>query len=233
LNDVKTKFDGLSCKDLLSSYSFLKQGIDLLNVSLNKSMDESTDEQAASTMSSSVQSGILNEALALGTFSSDGKVKNCIRRSFSERAKERFGDARRRATDAFSNQALSIEGRLMAAKLHIVATILECLESPEHAITSCLSFLKELHGLSEAIAEIFSVYLNGGFMWILNKAKRVESVKSVMLVNYTLFQYVFKFSSNCSSAFAWPTIEFAERSFNLTQYCIGRRFRQESLWAMN
>jgi hypothetical protein len=75
LNDVKTKFDGLSCKDLLSSYSFLKQGIDLLNVSLNKSMDESTDEQAASTMSSSVQSGILNEALALGTFSSDGKVK--------------------------------------------------------------------------------------------------------------------------------------------------------------
>jgi hypothetical protein len=183
-------------------------------------------------MSSSVQSGILNEALALGTFSSDGKVKNCIRRAFSERAKERFGDARRRATDAFSNQALSIEGRLMAAKLHIVATILECLESPEHAITSCLSFLKELHGL-EAIAEIFSVYLNGGFMSILNKAKRVESVKSVMLVNYTLFQYVFKFSSNCSSAYAWPTIELGERSFNLTQYCIGRRFRQESLWAMN
>jgi hypothetical protein len=89
LNDVKTKLDGLSRKDLLSSYSFLKQGIDLLNFSLNKSMNEQKgvdkpiNEQAASTMtmSTSVQSEILNEAL-IATFSSDGKVKYCIRRGF-------------------------------------------------------------------------------------------------------------------------------------------------------
>jgi hypothetical protein len=216
LNDVKTKLDGLSRKDLLSSYSFLKQGIDLLNVSLNKSTDEQkgvdkpTDEQAASTMSSSVQSGILDEAFAL---SQAMEKLNIVSDGQFEYAKKRFEDARRRATDAFSNQALSIEDRLMAAKLHIVATILECLESPEHAITSCLSFLKELHGL-EAIADIFSVYLKRGFMSRLNKAQRVECVKSVMLVNYTLFQYVSQFSSKCSSAYVWPTIELAERSFN-------------------
>ena len=150
MNDVKTKLDGLSRKDLLSSYSFLKQGIDLLNVSLNKSTDEQkgvdkpTDEQAASTMSSSVQSGILNEALVLSQAME--KLKIVSDEQF-ECAKERFKDARRRATDAFSNQALSIEDRLMAAKLHIVATILECLESPETAIIACLSFLKELNGL--------------------------------------------------------------------------------------
>jgi hypothetical protein len=106
LNDVKTKLDGLSRKDLLSSYSFLKQGIDLLNVSLNKSMDEQkgvdkpTDEQAASTMSSSVQSGILNEALVLSQAME--KLKIVSDEQF-ECAKERFKDARRRATDAFSN----------------------------------------------------------------------------------------------------------------------------------
>ncbi|CAB4018734.1 Hypothetical predicted protein [Paramuricea clavata] len=140
LNDVKAKLDGLSRKDLLSSYSFLKQGIDLLNVSLNKSMDEqkdvdkpTTDEQATSTMSSSVQSGILNEALAL---SQAMEKLNIVADGQFEYAKKRFEDARRRATIAFSNHALSIEDRLMAAKLHIVATILECLESPEHAITS-------------------------------------------------------------------------------------------------
>ena len=217
LNDVKTKLDGLSRKDLLSSYSFLKQGIDLLNVSLNKSMDEQkrvdkpTNEQAASTMSSSVQSGILNEALVLSQAME--KLKIVSDEQF-ECAKERFKDARRRATDAFSNQALSIEDRLMAAKLHIVATILECLESPETAIIACLSFLKELNG-HEAIAEIFSVYLNRGFiMSRLNKAERVECVKSIMLVNYTLFQFVSKFSSKYTSASAWPTIELAERSFN-------------------
>ena len=37
LNDIKSKLDGLSRKDLLSSYSFLKEGVDLLNVSLSKS----------------------------------------------------------------------------------------------------------------------------------------------------------------------------------------------------
>ncbi|CAB3990587.1 Hypothetical predicted protein [Paramuricea clavata] len=40
LNDVKTKIDGLSRKDLLSSYSFLQEGVQLLNVSLDKSKDE-------------------------------------------------------------------------------------------------------------------------------------------------------------------------------------------------
>ena len=220
LNDVKAKLDGLSRKDLLSSYSFLKQGIDLLNVSLNKSIDEqkcvdkSSDEQqvvSTMSMSSSVQSGILNEALVL----SQAMTKlNTVSDGHFECAKKRFTDARKRATDAFSNQALSIEDRLMAAKLHVVATILECLESPETAITSCRSFLKELHGL-EAIAEIFSVYLNRGLMSRFNKAQRVECVKSVMFVNYTLFQFVSKFSSKYTFAYAaWPTIKLPERTFN-------------------
>jgi hypothetical protein len=129
LNDVKAKLDGLSRKDLLSSYSFLKQGIDLLNVSLNKSIDEqkcvdkSSDEQqvvSTMSMSSSVQSGILNEALVL----SQAITKlNTVSDGHFECAKKRFTDARKRATDAFSNQALSIEDRLLAAKLHVVATI--------------------------------------------------------------------------------------------------------------
>ena len=59
------------------------------------------------------------------------------------------------------------------------------------------------------------MYLNRGFiMSRLNKAERVECVKSIMLVNYTLFQFVSKFNSKYTSASAWPTIELAERSFN-------------------
>jgi hypothetical protein len=45
LNDIKTKLDGLSRKDLLSSYSFLKQGIDMLNVSLNLSLSSKPHQQ--------------------------------------------------------------------------------------------------------------------------------------------------------------------------------------------
>ena len=36
LNDIRTKLDGVSRKDLLSSYSFLQEGIQLLNVCLEK-----------------------------------------------------------------------------------------------------------------------------------------------------------------------------------------------------
>ena len=43
LNDTKTKFDGLARKYLLSSSRFLKEGLCLLNVSIEKVTD---NEQA-------------------------------------------------------------------------------------------------------------------------------------------------------------------------------------------
>ena len=112
-----------------------------------------------------------------------------------------------------SNEALSIKDRIFAAKVRIVSEILECLDRPETAITGCLSFLKKLHSLL-AIQEIFTVYINGGVKSILNKAERVENVKSIMLINYVLFEYVSKFSSEQSIVLTWPTIDLADRSFN-------------------
>ena len=44
LNDIKSKLDGLSRKDLLSSYGFLKEGVNLLNASLDKSNDDEHNE---------------------------------------------------------------------------------------------------------------------------------------------------------------------------------------------
>ncbi|CAB4013137.1 Hypothetical predicted protein [Paramuricea clavata] len=197
LNDIKTKLHGLlRNKDLLSSYKFLQEGVDLFNVSLNKLKLE--------------QSGILNEALELSR--AMGKLKINSDKEF-ESTKERFKDARKTATHAFSNETLSIKDRIFAAKLRIVSEVLEYLESPETAITGCLSFLKKLHSLP-TIEDTFSVYLNGGLKSLLNKSERVENVRSVMLINGVLFQYVSKFSSKFSTMLAWPTIELADRSFN-------------------
>ena len=47
---------------------------------------------------------------------------------------------------------------------------------------------------------------------MLNKDERVDNVKSVMMINYVLFQYVFKLRSK-NPALCWPTIELADRSF--------------------
>ena len=205
LNDIKTKLHGLlRNKDLLSSYKFLQEGVDLLNVSLNKL------KLGHKAMLNDVQDRGGSEALELSH--AMGKLKINSDKEF-ESAKERFKDARKTATHAFCNEALSTKDRIFAAKLRIVSEILEYLESPETTITGCLSFLKRLHSLP-AIEDTFSVYLNGGLKSLLNKSERVENVRSVMLINGVLFQYVSKFSSKFSTMLAWPTIELADRSFN-------------------
>ena len=217
LNDIKTKIDGLSRKDLLSSYSFLQEGVQLLNASLDKTKDEqksvvneSEDERGeVSRMPSGAESNILNEALELSN--AMGKLKIASNEFVS--AKERFKDARKEATHAFCNESLNIQDRIFAAKLRVVAEMLECLESPETAVTSCMLFVEKLHDLP-AVREIFSVYLGGGVKSILNKAERVENVKSVMMINYILYQFVSRFSSKYYSALAWPSVQLSDRSFN-------------------
>ena len=213
LNDIKTKLDALSRKDLLSSYSFLREGVELLNVCLDRSTHSTQDDQGeSSTMSSDVASAILNEVLEMTRAVEKLNIKSC---SEYKSARKRFEDARKEATKAFCNEALKIEDRIFAAKLRVVSEILENLESPNTAITGCLSFLRDLHSLP-AIREIFSVYLNGGVKSLLGKEERVANVKSVMLINYVLFQFTFKFSSKAADRVHWQAgiIELADRSFN-------------------
>ena len=53
LNDIKTKIDALSRKDLLASYCFLKEGV----VSLNLALDEAKDEQTSKDDTNGDQNG--------------------------------------------------------------------------------------------------------------------------------------------------------------------------------
>ena len=214
LNDIKTKLDGLSRSYLLSSYSFLQEGIQLLNVCLEKFeqkavVNEGNDDRGeTSRMPSGGESDILNEALELSQ--AMGKLQ-IVSKEF-ESAMKRFENARNRATDAFCNEGLNIQDRIFAAKLRVVSEILECLDNPDTAATSCLLFLEKLHGLP-AVREIFSVYLDGGVKSFFKKTERAENVKSVMMINYVLYRFVSKFSSKYCSALAWPTIQLPDRSF--------------------
>jgi hypothetical protein len=214
LSDIKSKLDGLSRRDLLSSYGFLKEGVNFLYASLDKSKDDGENairngfQDETSTVRNSDRSGILNGTLELSSVVE--KLKSISGKEF-ESAKKRFEEARKTATYAFWNEALSIKDRIFAAKLRVCSEILECLESPETAITGCATFLHDLHGLP-AIREIFSVHLNGGIKSKLNKEERVDNVKSVMMINYALYQFSFRFTS---TNVIWPgEIKLADRSFN-------------------
>ena len=66
-------------------------------------------------------------------------------------AKERFKDARRKATKAFCNEALETSQRILAMKYRVIATILEKIEHPEEAIPLCKLCLEELH--SDAVVQ--------------------------------------------------------------------------------
>ena len=103
--------------------------------------------------------------------------------------------------------------QIFAAKLQILSQIMECLDNSENAIIGCLPVLQTLHSLP-AIQDIFNVYINGGVRSLTSKTERVENVKSVMLINYVLYQYVLKFSSKNQALQSWPTIELADRSFH-------------------
>ena len=218
MTEIKTTLKALTRQDLNSSYSFLRQGLIFLNAALDKSNLEQkalpnetqNDGGESPTMSSTVGSDVLNEVLKLShavekiKLVSDGKFALAMKR---------FEDAHRKATEASSIDTLSIEDKIFAAKLQILSQIMECLDNPENAIIGCLPVLQTLHSLP-AIQDIFNVYINGGIRSLTSKTERVENVKSVMLINYVLYQYVLKFSSKNPVPQNWPTIELADRSFH-------------------
>ena len=215
LADIRNKLDGVSRKNLLSSYSFLQEGIQLLNVCLEKSeqktvVNEGNDDRGETSRTlSGGESDILNEAIELSK--AIGKLQ--IGSNEFETAKERFRDARKEATHAFWNEALHIQDRILAAKLRVVSEILECLNTPETAARSCLLFLEKIHGLP-AVRQAFSGYFSGGIKYFSYKTVREENVKSVMMINYVLYRFVSKFSTKYCSTLAWPTIKFSHRSLN-------------------
>ena len=154
LNHIRTKVDGLARKDLLASYSFLKEGIISLNVVLDEAKDEPISEHALNTDPVSVcettetttrnesESGVLNEAIELST--AIQKVYNTSDRCFVD-GKECFKATREKATEAFFNESLSLPDRIMATKLRVVSKILECLHNTKVAVAGCMLFIQELH----------------------------------------------------------------------------------------
>ena len=215
LSDIKSKLHCLLLKDLDASYSFLKEGVELLNLALDKSNeDQKTSERSpdeATKVINHTPSGILNAALSLPQAIQTLKISSDKRFGF---AKGRFEDSRRRATDAFNNKSLSIKDRIMACKLRVAATILELgLEDPEAATTACLLALKELHGLP-AIQEMFAVFLKGRLKSMFKKAERLENIKSVLFINHALCGFAFKYNySESCYLFTWPGIELKDRTF--------------------
>ncbi len=231
IDDIKSKLDGLSRKDLLASLSFFKEGVTRLYASLETS-GESCDGPSTSQTSVENESQVEGATAMIPVAQAErdaiqraselcdliGNLKIASQERYRS-AKDSFKEAKRLATEAFNNVGLSSEDRLMASKFRIASRILECLDDPEAAVRDCLLYLKELHDLP-AVQAMFSVWYDSdkGIMSRLraffNQKKRNVNVESIKMINALLLDLARKFTNISMGFLQWPTVKISKAFYH-------------------
>jgi len=184
INDIKSKLDALSWKDLGASISSFKEGIELLYEVFNKATIRNKGG-AASAQAACAEAFTLAEKMTILKLTG---LDESAERKLS-RAKERFKHAREKASEAFNNKALEISDRILAMQYRVMATILETLDNPEDALAPCRVCIEELNSLS-AVQNSFDVQLNKGIraaMGFIGKDERRKIISSVCHVNRVIY----------------------------------------------
>ena len=139
IDDVKSKLDGLSRKDLLASINFFREGIELLYEAFEETRLKS--EHGVDTAQAACA-----ETVSLTERMKDLKHTESATRQLTN-AKKRFERAREMATISFSNEALSTTDRILAMLYRVMATVLETIAHPADAVTPCKACIEELNSL--------------------------------------------------------------------------------------
>ena len=160
---IHLKLDNQARKDLGSSISFYKEGLEILNEVLNnikrRTTKELFEEEGTEAESIGAQSTLNTKTDFLHAVTNNyERLKladlNERERSIFEKAKKPFADAAYKAAEAFSNAELRTSERIQSMSIRIMAKILENMEDASIALLSCRSFLKELNSLSD-VQDIF------------------------------------------------------------------------------
>ena len=210
-DEIKSKLDAISRKDLCTSVSSLQEGIISLIMSCGDSFESgnpSTTKLPSAGACSvkakpSLSSVTVEDAITLANVIAEMKTESNDR---FESAKESFKQAGKKANEAFHNAALSTEERILAAKVRIASRILQHLDDLEFAVSKCLHCLRELNDM-RAIQEIFSVDVKGGIKSVFKKDSRKEIVENVAMVNWVLADFISKFTKIRMIVFDWPLIQ--------------------------
>lgn len=221
IDDIRSKLDGLSRKDLLTSISIFKEGI----VFLYKVLDmKSSGEEGTATEQGTVTQGTWEgtSQLSLRSLETDVKVSHAMdmeslnaagKRALAD-AKKRFDEARMKATEAFHNVALSTTDRILAMQYRVMSTILEKIDNPKEAIAACKLCLEELHSMP-AVNKSFKIETTGGFLSWFNKEEREQIIQSVRDVNRVVLRVTTVVDGILSRELeAWPCVNIEERKVN-------------------
>ncbi|XP_044182689.1 uncharacterized protein LOC122963335 [Acropora millepora] len=210
LDDIKLKLDGIARKEMLASISFFKEGlVYLYKVKHNEEDGKRTqqrEERAATPLKQEVGSSeasiktvsLVEEMRSLQLTDRD----NSSARALND-AKDRFKQAREKATEAFYNEALSI----LTMQDRIMATILEKVDCFPDALAACRLCLEELHSMP-AVRKSLDVHLQQGFKSRFNKAEREDTIHSVSRMNRVIFHIAQIVEEDDISL--WPCIDRGE-----------------------
>ncbi|XP_046844765.1 uncharacterized protein LOC124438634 [Xenia sp. Carnegie-2017] len=123
-------------------------------------------------------------------------------------AQESFIEADKEASNAFHNESLKIEERIIACLVCIASSILRHYNDSEAAEKDSMVYLKILHSLPE-IGKMFSKMKPALF-----KDERAINVDNVIIINLLLANFM---SNNPSKSYAvldWPLIKCGEKMFH-------------------
>ncbi len=215
LDNIKSKLDTISRKDLWTSINCLQQGVNHLIMSFGDSSESGnpSTSEIPSTGACSIETKpaqqlvtvedpvALANAIAKLTIESNERFELAIK-SFQEAGKE----ARR----AFHNAALSTEERILASKVRMASGILQHLDNLELAASDCLHCLQELNDMP-AVQEVFSVLVKGGMKSVFKKQSRTEIVETVTMINWVLADFISKFTTRRMAVFDWPMIRWGKQ----------------------
>ncbi|XP_044182684.1 uncharacterized protein LOC122963331 [Acropora millepora] len=215
LDDIKSKLDGIARKDLLASIGFFKEGlVYLYKVKPNKEDCKKTqqrEDRAATPLKQEVGSSeasvktvsLVEQMRSLQLTDRD----NSSARALND-AKDRFKQAREKATEAFYNEALSTSDRILAMQYRIMATILEKIDCVLDALAACRLCLEELHSMP-AVMKSLETHLQQGFKSRFNKAEREDTIRSVCRMNRVIF-HIAEIVEEDNDISLWPCIDHGE-----------------------
>ena len=184
IDEIKSKLDGLARKDLKTSISLFKEGIELLYEVFESARPSSEHRTKTAAATACVEEfDIAKEMRKLELSALDESATRKL-----GRAKKKFELAHLRATDAFNNEALELPDRLLAMQYRLMATILETVDNPSDALAACRVCLDELHQVP-AVKEYFKVELEEGLRLraLFNKDERRQIIFSVCHANRVIY----------------------------------------------
>ena len=184
IDDLRSKLDGLSRKDLLASISFFREGVELL-------YEVFEDTRSRSKYGADAAKAACAEAVSLTEGMKHLELTKSATRKLAD-AKKRFESARERATDAFSNEALSPNDRILSMQYRVMATVLEKIDHPEDVLAPCKVCIEELKSLP-VVQQSLREQLKTGFMAVkglFNKEERRKVISAVCLINRVVYNVI-------------------------------------------